>query len=129
MKKILSLLTIFLILSLSGCTKDISSQINDVVKKHIESIPNYHIKKISYLKTKNAVVDEVKYNDIYIIEVSSKDSSDYNINLILDENINILTSSNYILNPDNTINYVYKMSIMIDGNEIDDDMYTNLISE
>lgn len=129
MKKILSLLTIFLILSLSGCTKDINSQINDVVKKHIESIPNYHIKKISYLKTKNAVVDEVKYNDIYIIEVSSKDSSDYNINLILDENINILTSSNYILNPDNTINYVYKMSIMIDGNEIDDDMYTNLISE
>lgn len=129
MKKILSLLIILLSLSLSGCTKDISSQISDVVKKNIESIPNYHIKKISYFKTKNAVVDEVKYNDVYIIEVSSKDSSDYNINLILDEDINLLTSSNYILNPDNTINYVYKMSIMIDGNEINNDMYTNFISE
>ena len=111
MKKIL--LIILLCLSVSGCTKDIETQISEVVKKNIESIPNYHIKQISYFKADTIIADDVEYNNVYIIKVSSIDNSDYDINLILNEHTNILTSSNYILDSDNSIEYVYKMNIYL----------------
>lgn len=127
MKKIL--LIILLCLSVSGCTKDIETQISEVVKKNIESIPNYHIKQISYFKADTIIADDVRYNNVYIIKVSSIDNSDYDINLILNENTNIITSSNYILDSDNSLEYVYKMNIYVNKKEVNDKMYTKIINK
>ncbi|WP_285946703.1 hypothetical protein [Thomasclavelia cocleata] len=153
MKKIL--LIILLCLSVSGCTKDIETQISEVVKKNIESIPNYHIKQISYFKADTIIADDVEYNNVYIIKVSSIDNSDYDINLIssiitlgstlfnellipeyiergyliLNENTNIITSSNYILDSDNSLEYVYKMNIYVNKKEVNDKMYTKIINK
>ena len=127
MKKIL--LIILLCLSVSGCTKDIETQISEVVKKNIESIPNYHIKQISYFKADTIIADDVEYNNVYIIKVSSIDNSEYDINLILNENTNIITSSNYILDSDNSLEYVYKMNIYVNKKEVNDKMYTKIINK
>lgn len=127
MEKKLFLLFISLCLFFVGCTKNIETKIKETVKNNIETIPNYHIKRISYLKANRIIANEIKYNDVYVVKVSSQDGVDYDIDLILDKNADIITTSSYIFDSDNSIKYVYKMDIFINDKKITDEMYNKII--
>lgn len=127
MKKMLSLLIISFVLLMTGCSKDVETQINEIVKNNVGTITNYHIKNISYFKADDIVVDDIEYNDVYVVKVASLDNSEYDINLILDKNIDLIATSNYILNSDNSLKYVYKMDILVDNQTINDSMYNKII--
>lgn len=127
MKKLLSLLIISFVLLVTGCSKDVETQINEIVKNNVGTIANYHIKNISYFKADDIVVDDIEYNDVYVVKVASLDNSEYDINLILDKNIDLIATSNYILDSDNSLQYVYKMDILVNNQAINDSMYNKII--
>lgn len=127
MKKLLSLLIISFVLLMTGCSKDVETQINEIVKNNVGAIVNYHIKNIVYFKADDIVVDDIEYNDVYVVKVASLDNSEYDINLILDKNIDLIATSNYILNSDNSLKYVYKMDILVDNQIVNDNMYNKVI--
>lgn len=127
MKKILSLLIISFVLLMTGCSKDIETQISEIVKNNVGTIANYHIKNIAYFKADDIVVDDIEYNDVYVVKVASLDNGEYDINLILDKNIDLVATSNYILNSDNSLKHVYKMDILVNNQTINDNMYNKII--
>lgn len=120
-KKIILILSI--VIFLFGCSSKNSSSLHHVVENETNKITDYHIKKIAYFDSKEALIDSTKYTNVYIVKVYSSDDSKYNLVYIFDHNFNVLLSQSYVQNLDGSIDYVFPISIIIDNKEINDSYY------